>query len=150
MMKSYHSPVASATFSPSTKSGMTRTKSVPVMSKSIAPGRVCEPNPAIQQVEDEHFSYFVPKGLQREPRERLNSSTLSKLKKENRISFPFTGEGTGFRSQSSGTDWWAGGPYAADLPTSYRSHFTKPGFFRMSPFQQAGMNVAENAAPGSH
>merc|ERR1719436_272349 len=135
-MKSYKSPVASATLSPAMRSGMSRTKSVPTMSRTVAPARLCEPYPPMQNLEDEHFSYFVPKGMQREPREKLNSSTLTKLKKDNKISFPFTGEGTGFRSQSSGTDWWAGGAYPSDLPTSYRTTYTKPGFYRVSPLQQ--------------
>lgn len=138
MMKSYRSPVASTAFSsPGMRSGMSRTKSVPTMSKTAAPARLCEPIPPMDKMEDDHFSYFVPKGMQREPREKLNSGTLSKLKKDNRISFPFTGEGTGFRSQSSATDWWAGGNYASDLPTSYRMNYAKPGFFRQSPLQSA-------------
>eukprot|EP00404_Azadinium_spinosum_P005866 CAMPEP_0180449824 /NCGR_PEP_ID=MMETSP1036_2-20121128/17921_1 /TAXON_ID=632150 /ORGANISM="Azadinium spinosum, Strain 3D9" /LENGTH=242 /DNA_ID=CAMNT_0022456243 /DNA_START=50 /DNA_END=778 /DNA_ORIENTATION=+ len=136
MMKSYMSPVASVTLSPGMKSGMSRTRSVPTISKTVAPPRLSAPNPAMTNLQDEHFSYFVPKGLAHEPREKLNSSTLSKLKTENKVSLPFTGEGTGFRSQSSGTDWWAGGAYASDLPTSYRTNYTKPGFYRVSPLQQ--------------
>mmetsp|Transcript_111393 Transcript_111393/g.248695 ORF Transcript_111393/g.248695 Transcript_111393/m.248695 type:complete len:248 (-) Transcript_111393:271-1014(-) len=137
MMRSYRSPVASSTFSPAMKSGMSRTKSVPAMTKTVAPSRLCEPYPPMPNHEDEHFSYFVPKGLAREAREKLNSSTLSKLKKESKVSFPFTGEGTGFRSQGAVTDWWAGGAYSPDMPTSYRMNYTKPGFFRSSPLTQA-------------
>lgn len=138
MTKSYRSPVASATFSPM-KSGMSRTKSVPVMTKTVAPPRLCEPNPVVAELEDEHFHYFVPKALQREPREKLNSSTLPKLKKDNKISFPFSGEGTGFRSQSPNTEWMMPEPYSADQWTSYRSAYTKPnakpGSYRVTPSQ---------------
>jgi hypothetical protein len=138
MAKSYKSPVASATFSPM-KSGMSRTKSVPVMTKTVAPKRVCEPNPLVSDFEDGHFHYFVPKALQLEPKEKLNASMLPKLHKANKISFPFLGEGTGFRSQSANTEWMQSKPYDANQWTSSSSAYTKPnakpGSYRVTPNQ---------------
>eukprot|EP00931_Biecheleriopsis_adriatica_P030428 TRINITY_DN17933_c0_g1_i1.p1 TRINITY_DN17933_c0_g1~~TRINITY_DN17933_c0_g1_i1.p1 ORF type:complete len:242 (+),score=31.74 TRINITY_DN17933_c0_g1_i1:82-807(+) len=131
MLKSYNSPVANMSLSPQNRSMMTMSKSrsLPAIERRAVPPRLAEPNPLITKLEDEHFSYFVPKGQQREHRDKLNTSTMSKLKKNNRISFPFSGEGTGFRSQSGNTDWWPSGDYRG-VPTSYRTNFSNPGFFR--------------------
>jgi len=133
MLKSYNSPVANMSLSPggarSMRGSMSKTMSLPALERRPIPPRLAEPNPLMNKLEDEHFSYFVPKGLQREHRDKLNTSTLSRLKKENRISFPFSGEGTGFRSQGSNADWWPAGTYQ-NVPTSYRMGFSKPGFFR--------------------
>jgi len=147
MMRSYRSPVATMTMSPGAKS-MTRTRSLPALEKKPMPPRICEPDAMTAHVEDTHFDYFVPKGLQNEPRDRLHAGTLSRLKKDGRISFPFTGEGTGFRSQGDmGSSFMppkqalARGDVAfgdaAYGTTTHRSAFTKPPFFRTSPLQQA-------------
>eukprot|EP00440_Ansanella_granifera_P001074 gb/GFBE01001157.1/.p1 GENE.gb/GFBE01001157.1/~~gb/GFBE01001157.1/.p1 ORF type:complete len:255 (+),score=60.21 gb/GFBE01001157.1/:1-765(+) len=139
MLRSYNSPVANMSLSPANRSmmSMSKSRSLPAIERRPAPPRLSEPNPVINKLEDEHFSYFVPKGLQREHRDKLNTSTLSRLKKDNRISFPFSGDGTGFKSQSSMTDWWPAGNYQK-MPTSYRTSYGKPGFFRgNSPVLQA-------------
>lgn len=153
MLRTYDSPVAKATLSPKATS-MAKTFSLPTISRrSEAPPKLSECNPLINKLEDSHFSYFVPKNLQREHRDRLNMSGLSKLKKANMISFPFSGEGTGFRSQGSLNNWFPSGSYS-NVPTSYRIDYSRPGgFFRASsPFLQArqtggfgvsGMSAAE-------
>jgi len=143
MLKSYNSPVATMSLSPQNRS-MMKSYSLPSIDRRPPPPRLADPNPVISQLEDEHFSYFVPKGLQREHRDKLNTSTLSKLKKQNRISFPFSGEGTGFRSQSSMTDWWPAGSYE-NVPTAYRTTYSKPGFFRAnSPLLQGTTGLKYN------
>lgn len=129
MTTAYNSPVATATFSPSS-SKMSRTRSVPALTKTVVPPRLSEPNAAMNKLEDDHFSYFVPKHLSREHKDKLANTTLPKLRKTSKISFPFTGEGTGFKSQSSNTDWWPEGGYTRDQFTSYRaSHGGVGGFF---------------------
>ncbi|CAJ1385559.1 unnamed protein product [Effrenium voratum] len=139
MVRTYNSPVAKATLSPTSGKGMSlaKTFSLPTISRRAEPPpKLSERNPVIHKLEDAHFSYFVPKNLQREHRDRLNTSQLSKLKKANMISFPFSGEGTGFRSQGSLNNWFPSGSYE-NVPTSYRLHFSRPGFFRAnSPYLQ--------------
>jgi hypothetical protein len=129
MMRSYNSPVATMSLSPGKMSTMSRTRSLPAIERREAPPRLSQPLPAISKIEDDHFTYFVPKGLSRESRDKLNMSTLSKLKKDYKVSFPFSGEGTGFRTQSGGADWWPKGKNHL-VPTAYKSEFANPGFFR--------------------
>lgn len=131
MMRSYNSPVVTMSLSPQSRLTLSKTKSLPTIERRPPPPRLAEPNPIIGKLEDEHFSYFVPKGQQREHRDKLNTSTLSKLKKDNMISFPFSGEGTGFRSQSSMADWWPAGRNHL-VPTSYQTSYKRHGFFRAS------------------
>eukprot|EP00439_Symbiodinium_sp_Y106_P067658 s144_g11.t1 len=132
MLRTYNSPVAKATLSPSKPQSLAKTFSLPTIARrSEAPPKLSERNPVIKKLEDAHFSYFVPKNMQREHKDRLNTAQLSKLKKANMISFPFTGEGTGFRSQGSGANWWPSGSYAqarerfgqqvAEVPTPVRT-----------------------------
>mmetsp|Transcript_43395 Transcript_43395/g.80829 ORF Transcript_43395/g.80829 Transcript_43395/m.80829 type:complete len:253 (+) Transcript_43395:79-837(+) len=138
MLRTYNSPVAKATLSPSQPMSLSKAFSLPAITRrSEAPPKLSQRNPVIKKLEDAHFSYFVPKNMQREHKDRLNTSTLSKLKKGNMVSFPFTGEGTGFRSQGSGANWWPSGSYE-QVPTSYRLQFGRPGFFRdNSPLMQS-------------
>jgi len=67
----------------------------------------------------------VPKGQAPEGKERIGTHTLSKLHKTDRISFPHSGDGTGFRTQGGGSEWMPGGSYK-NLPTSYGTTFAKP------------------------
>merc|ERR1712110_855226 len=67
--------------------------------------RVSEPNVAIHKIEDDHFSYFVPKSMQRAGMDKLKSTTLSRMQKQDKITMPL-GSGTGFPFQSSKTHWW--------------------------------------------
>merc|ERR1719356_169746 len=119
---------------------MGRTRSLPTLEKKPAPPRLADPRTVTSKLDDEHFSYFVPKSLQKSGKEKLLSSSgkLSKLKKQGPISFPFAGEGTGFRCSAHGCDWWPcdSDQYTADMPTAYRTHFMRPGFFRSSPVPQ--------------
>lgn len=124
MTRSYRSPVAMATLTPGGKKFMTRGRSLPALVTPTAPKRLSEVEEPIDRIEDEHFSYFVPMGMRREGRERIGGTTLSKLHKEGRISFPFSGEGTGFRSQTPYTSWWPD-PTPISNETSYRRTFQK-------------------------
>mmetsp|Transcript_40056 Transcript_40056/g.115489 ORF Transcript_40056/g.115489 Transcript_40056/m.115489 type:complete len:245 (-) Transcript_40056:107-841(-) len=134
MMRSYRSPVAMS-LSPSAAKSLARTRSLPALERKPIPPRLTEQSPHIANLEDDHFDYFVPKGLQSEPREKLHSSTLSRLKKVDRISFPFTGEGTGFKAQSSSA--WLGEGAGLEHRTTHRDSFTKPPFYRISTLQQS-------------
>lgn len=140
MAKSYHNLAVAKVSVAGNKpiSTMTRTSSLPNLTRKQLAPKDRELNPAIVKLDDEHFSYFVPKSMHRLGREKISTHTLSKLKKENPISFPFSGEGTGFKSQGSGVEWWAPGAYSADQPTSYRTAFKNPGFFRNSPVERTG------------
>lgn len=137
MMKSYRSPVATMSLSPTSQKSMARTRSLPALERKPMPPRLMEPMAPNANLEDDHFDYFVPKGLQMEPREKLNSSTMSRLKKVDRISFPFTGAGTGFKAQSSSSALGTEVGMGLESSTTHRSAFTKPPFYRISPLQQA-------------
>merc|ERR1712151_1105836 len=128
--------MATATMSGSSGFGIRKSRSVPALSRSMAPPRVSTPPEAVPSLEDEHFTYFVPRGQAHEGREKMNAHSMSKLHKTNRISFPFSGEGTGFRSQGACNDWTPTGSYK-EQPTTYRTSFAKPPYFRKSPI--AGM-----------
>jgi len=145
MQRSYHSPVATSTFSPGSfkKSATTKmrsSRSLPALvkpSQSISTFRKTFEKPAlVEAMEDDHFSYFVPQGLAGEGEDKLYGTNMAKLSKHSRISFPFAGDGTGFRSQGNDNAWWpAGGNISSE--TSYRSQYgTKPKFFRHSPMEQ--------------
>jgi hypothetical protein len=129
MTRSCRSPVASMTFSGmrGTMGTMSRTRSLPALEKRPAPPKLSEPSTAVENLEDDHFDYFVPQGLQSESRDRLHSGTLSRLKKVDRISFPFTGSGTGFKAQSSMTEFrLAHAVPKSDTMTTYRANHGKP------------------------
>jgi hypothetical protein len=134
MQRSYRSPMATITLSPGARSIGSRTKSLPALSRKPAPLKLREPNDPINKLENDHFSYYVPKGVQREGKQRLGSMPLSKLHKANKISFPHSGSGTGFGGEKCTATWWpTGAPsYGADA-TAYRTGFTKPDFHRSSP-----------------
>jgi hypothetical protein len=133
MQRSYRSPMAMTTLSPGSR--MTVSRSLPMLQqKRPAPPKLREPNQPVNKLEDQHFCYYVPKGMQRDGREKLCSTPMHKLPKDNKISFPFSGEGTGFGGQKHGTTWWPAptASYSADM-TAYRTGFTKPDFHRSSP-----------------
>jgi len=133
MSRSYRSPVASIAFGSSGRM-LPRTRSLPSLTKTPAPPKVSDSPSMLSKLEDQHFSYFVPQGMQREGREKINPHHLSRLRKTDvdRVAFPFTGEGTGFRTQSGATEWFPPGSYEG-VPTSYRSSFQKPPYYRLSP-----------------
>lgn len=144
MQRTYTSPVASMSMSggmgSTAKRGQTlllsRSTSLPMVGRTLT--RISEPNQAMGKFEDHHFTYFVPKGMQRHGQEKLATSNLSKLQKSAKVCMP-SGEGTGFPSQSSNCSWWPKGSYG-DIEgplTSYRdSHGKKMPFYRNSPIHQ--------------
>jgi len=133
MVRSYRSPMATKSQSASMGFGMKKSSSVPALARSMTgTQRLSTPPEAVHSMEDDHFSYFVPKGQALEGSQKMNTHMMSKLHKTDRISFPFSGEGTGFRSQGSSSDWMPGGSYK-NMPTTYRTSFAKPPHFRKSP-----------------
>lgn len=131
MGRSYRSPVAAVHFSPN-GTGMRKTRSLPSLTRPPVPSRTSYPPEAIHSIEDDHFNYFVPKGMQRAGKEKMNPHLMSKLHKKDKISFPFSGEGTGFRTQSGPTQLFPEGSYK-DISTSSRTTYAKPSFYRLSP-----------------
>jgi len=106
---------------------MAKTRSLPTITKKPAPARLSQPPPPESKLEDEHFSYFVPKAWNREGKEKLMSRSLSKLYKhpEKKVMLPFSGDGTGFRTQSSATEWWPAASRLHDEPTAYQEQSMK-------------------------
>lgn len=120
--------VHAATMNSLRKSPMTW--SLPELSKSCPtpPKRRHTP---VTNLEDEVFSYFVPKGLQTMKREKLLQRHLPKLVKQGaRITNTLNGEGTGFHSQGSGGDtWWPISNGLVEM-SSTRDAFRPPPFRR--------------------
>lgn len=136
MQRSYRSPMATITLSPGSRSFAmsSRTKSLPALSRKPAPPKLREPHDPISKLENDHFSYYVPQGVQRDGKQKIGSMPLSKLHKANKVSFPFSGSGTGFGGEKFASAWWPteAPAYGADA-TAYRTGFTKPDFHRSSP-----------------
>lgn len=114
---------------------MAKTRSLPTLERKAAPPRMSELRPAQNKLEDEHFSYFVPKAMARDSKEQLMSRSLSKLHKDpqKKVMLPFAGDGTGFRTSCGDTNFFPPASRLHDEPTSYASSFQKPSFYRMSP-----------------
>jgi hypothetical protein len=135
MDKSYKSGIMSPMYR-----SMAKTRSMPTLERKAAPARLAPLPQPVTSLEDEHFSYFVPKGFQRENPEMLMSRSLSKLYKmpEKKVMLPFSGDGTGFKASCSGTEWWPSASRLHEEPTAYQSAFNKkPPIHRMSPFYTA-------------
>jgi hypothetical protein len=137
MQRSYCSPVAAMSVTQGLGGRSLRGKSfvtslsTPVLGKTI--DRLSSPNAPVGKIEDDHFSYFVPKTLQRAGMEKLKSSTLSRLQKRDKITMPL-GSGTGFPFQSSKTYWWPDHERGPDnSSTCYRDAHQRHSFHRMSP-----------------
>jgi hypothetical protein len=130
MDRSYKSAIVSPMFR-----SMAKSRSLPSIDRKPAPPRMSELPPVQSKLEDEHFSYFVPKAMNRESQDRLMSRSLTKLYKhsEKKVMLPFSGDGTGFRTQSSLTEWWPPAQRLHDEPSAYQSQFQRPSFYRMSP-----------------
>lgn len=141
MQRSYVSPVAKMSVSQGFggrslrgDSFLSRSTSLPVLGKTIV--RMTDPHPPVGKVEDDHFSYFVPKTMARTGMDKLKSTNLSKLQKRDKITMPL-GSGTGFPFQASQCAWWPTHiPSDADSGTSYRDSHLRPPFHRMSPLDQ--------------
>jgi len=142
MLNHSRSPVASAALSPagggrtgglltSTSKSLARTRSLPALIKTSVPPKLSDPATPIDRHEDDHFDYFIPRSQQKWGKEKINPHTLSKLQKSDwhRISFPFTGEGTGFRSAGGLTDALPQGHYK-EATTSHRTTYQRPPFHR--------------------
>jgi len=132
MDRSYKSAIVSPAFR-----SMAKSRSMPTMARMAAPAKRSQLPPAQNKMEDDHFTYFVPKAVNRETKDRLMSRSLSKLYRlpEKKVMLPFAGDGTGFRTQSGLTEWWPDAQ--AQEPSSYASQFQKPSFYRMSPLNMA-------------
>merc|ERR1719198_2809812 len=126
---------------------MAKSRSLPTIEKRAAPPRLNQVNPAQNKMEDDHFSYFVPKAHAREPRDTLMGRSLSKLYKhpEKKVMLPFAGDGTGFRTACIATDWWPAADRLHDEPSAYQSAFKRPGYYRMSPLNTS--QTAQDAPP---
>jgi len=135
MDRSYKSAIVSPMFR-----SMAKSRSLPSVERKAAPARLSEVPPAVNKLECEHFSYFVPKAQNRESKDRLMSRSLSKLYKhpDKKVMLPFAGDGTGFRTQSGLTEWWPAAARLHDEPTAYQSQFGRPSFYRMSPLNMSG------------
>eukprot|EP00928_Gymnodinium_smaydae_P079035 TRINITY_DN63056_c0_g1_i1.p1 TRINITY_DN63056_c0_g1~~TRINITY_DN63056_c0_g1_i1.p1 ORF type:complete len:248 (-),score=37.96 TRINITY_DN63056_c0_g1_i1:78-821(-) len=137
---SYRSPVAAMSFSKGSRglggtTSLSRSFSLPqIEGRTIT--RLQEPPAPTTKLEDDQYSYYVPKNLQRSHKEKIMSASLSKLQKQNRLTMPF-GDGTGFKSQTSRTDWWPEGGYSSGQPTAYRAAFARPPFYRASPLESS-------------
>jgi len=101
MDRSYRSAIVSPMYR-----SMAKSKSMPSVERMAAPPRLSHLPQAQHKIDDDHFSYFVPRALNREGADRLMSRSLPKLHKtsEKKVTLPFTGEGTGFRTQSGQTE----------------------------------------------
>mmetsp|Transcript_20024 Transcript_20024/g.58143 ORF Transcript_20024/g.58143 Transcript_20024/m.58143 type:complete len:245 (+) Transcript_20024:88-822(+) len=130
MGKSYRSRVAEVSFSPAATPSACAAKSLrkTFSLPSLAPPRVSTPPDPAEHLEDNHFSYFVPKAMQKAGHEKLNPHRLHKLHKADRVSFPFSGEGTGFRSQSGPTGVFPSGGTYEGITTSSHANFQRPNF----------------------
>lgn len=135
---------ATLNLSPSMTSPASRSRSTPAIGQRSIRSRMCEPLRPIGNHEDEHHSYFVPKGLQRERKEKLMSMSLSKLPKTQKVTLSWDGDGTGFKTSIPPNDWWpnlqmpglTGGDDHLVPPTS-ASAFRKPVFHRHAAFHPA-------------
>merc|ERR1719238_1571937 len=99
---------------------MAKTRSLPTLERKPAPPKLSELPPAQAKLDDGHFTYFVPKALNREGTNRLMSRSLPKLYKqpEQKVMLPFAGDGTGFRTQCSNTEWWPSASRLHEEPSS--------------------------------
>jgi len=130
----HKSKAGSKTFNLAGMSSMSKSMSTGSMAQKKAPTRLSEPLKAITKMEDNKYSYFVPKSMQREHQEKLMSRSLPKLHKESKVTMPFSGEGTGFKTCCTQIGWWPPQSEGVnDDTSSYKSQYSKPSFYRMSP-----------------
>lgn len=132
MDRSYKSGIVSPMYR-----SMAKSRSMPTVSRMPAPPKLSQLPPAQNKMEDAHFTYFVPKAVNRETKERLMSRSLSKLYKqsEKKVMLPYAGDGTGFRTNGGDTDLWPKGGLS-DW-SSYHSAYQRPAFYRMSPLNMS-------------
>jgi len=141
MDRSYKSAIVSPMYR-----SMAKTRSLPTIVKKSAPAKVSDIPPPQGKLDDQHFTYFVPKALNREGTDRLMSRSLPKLYKhpEKKVMLPFAGDGTGFRTNSSQTEWWPPAARLHEEPSAYQSQFQRPSFYRMSPLNTSMSAAAQD------
>jgi len=137
MDRSYKSAIVSPMYR-----SMAKTRSLPTIDRKPAPPKLSQLPPAQNRIEDEHFTYFVPKAMNRDGKDKLMSRSLSKLYKhpEKKVMLPFQGDGTGFRTACIATDWWPTADRSDLEPSSYQMAFKRPGFYRMSPLNMSAQD----------
>jgi len=130
MQQSYKSAIISPAFR-----SMAKSRSLPSVGMMTSPPKLSQLPDPISKLECDHFTYFVPKAASREGRDKLMSRSLTRLYKhpEKKVMLPYNGAGTGFRTQSGGTEWWPAPTGDHLAPTAYTSQFGRPSFYRMSP-----------------
>jgi len=137
MERSYRSPLATAS---AANLGLPKVKSSPSLrTTTLRQQRLSSGVQPTTALEDEHFTYFVPKAMQGEPKDRLMSTSLTSLSKlhkspEKKVNLPFAGDGTGFRTSCPDCDWWPSGAEHR-APSNYKRTYQAQPFFRMSPLQ---------------
>eukprot|EP00746_Dinoflagellata_sp_MGD_P002158 gnl/MRDRNA2_/MRDRNA2_104165_c0_seq1.p1 gnl/MRDRNA2_/MRDRNA2_104165_c0~~gnl/MRDRNA2_/MRDRNA2_104165_c0_seq1.p1 ORF type:complete len:240 (+),score=43.32 gnl/MRDRNA2_/MRDRNA2_104165_c0_seq1:89-808(+) len=85
----------------------------------------------IDRLEDDRFTYFVPKTYCQKPRSMLMARQLDllKLDKQEIVTMANPGEGTGFRCQAGGPGWWPCLDADPEISTIQRA-YRRPPFHR--------------------
>jgi hypothetical protein len=100
------SPMAQAGNAILSSKSMRRTASSPAFDTYKAPKRLSVGAVPVHKFEDDHHSFFVPASMRHLGGDRLQGNySLPKLSKERRLAGTI-GDGTGFRCQGAGADWW--------------------------------------------
>jgi len=105
------------------------------MGKSLSATRMgmkplSDPKNPITYLEDESFTYYVPGIYSKKGKDALlKNYDLLKLEKKMKVNPAHPGEGTGFRCQGGGTNWWPvldSDPEISQIQRTYR----RPPFHR--------------------
>ncbi|CAK0873384.1 unnamed protein product [Prorocentrum cordatum] len=71
-----------------------------------APRRLSAGVVPVHKFEDDHHSYFVPASMRHAGEHKIQGNySLPKLSKDRKLAAT-VGDGTGFRCQGAGADWW--------------------------------------------
>lgn len=96
---------------------MRRTASSPAFDTYKAPKRLSIGAVPMHKFEDDHHSFFVPASMRHAGEHKLHGNySLPRLSKERKLAATI-GDGTGFRCQGAGADWW---------PTPTGADYEKP------------------------
>lgn len=133
----HNSRTGKATLNLGATSPIMRSRSTPSIGQRSVRSRMSEPLKPLGHVEDEHHCYFVPKGLQRERKDKLMTMSMSRLPKSQKVTLSWDGDGTGFKSSCQVNEWWpntqAPGLTGGDdhlIPPQSAEAFRKPVFHR--------------------
>jgi len=89
-----------------TPKSMRRTASSPGFDTYKAPRRLSAGVVPVHKFEDDHHSYFVPASMRHAGEHKIQGNySLPKLSKDRKLAAT-VGDGTGFRCQGAGADWW--------------------------------------------